>query len=806
MLVPLSWLRDYVEIDVSPKELEEKLFSAGFEVEEVIENGKDISGVVVGEVKTCTLIPDTHIHVCTVDCGDKGTYQICCGADNVAVGKKFPAALVGATVYATAKDHVTVEGVMTIKAGKLRGETSDGMLCSGAELGVSEEMFEGAGYNGLLVLPGDALPGADVKPIVGLDEVIFDIALTANRPDCQSMIGMAREVAAVLKKPFRLPDLSYTENGKAPADFEIRVEAPDLCPRYIGHFVSDVTIAPSPKWMQKRLKLVGINAISNIVDITNYVLKEFGQPMHAFDFADLGENAIVVRRAKDGEEITTLDEKTFSLKPDHLVICDGSRPVALAGIMGGLNSEIKPTTKNVLFEAAKFARDSIRKTGRALGQSSDSSARFEKGVDEYATVMGMRRALHLVEELGCGKVSSYHRDVAVHPGLESRVFTVSLQKIDGVLGVHVPEEVTRESLAALGFEPEICGDELTVKVPPYREDIDGYPADLAEEIIRSWGYEHIVPRFLNTASVTVGGLNADQKREAKVKRVLCRAGFSESVFYSFFSPKDLDLLKLPDDAPERHAIRILNPISEDLSLMRTTLVPSMIHCAVRNLRRGNPEGRFFELAKIFLAKDLPLTEYPEERPTLSFLAFGENETFFTAKSAPEALAASFGLKFGYRKAERAYLHPGQTAEILLDGEAVGVFGRLSHEMNEELALDKPVFVGQIDYAALKEKMDDSVRYRPISKYPTVQRDLALVMDEGLTCGEVEEAILSSNKAVTDVRLFDVYRGVAVGAGKKSLAFRLTFTPDEAELTAEEVEKIVQKILRKLEFTLGVKLR
>lgn len=806
MLVPLSWLRDYVEIDVSPKELEEKLFSAGFEVEEVIETGKDISGVVVGEVKTCALIPDTHIRVCTVDCGDKGTYQICCGADNVAVGKKFPAALVGATVYATARDHVTVEGVTTIKAGKLRGEESDGMLCSGAELGVSEEMFEGAGYNGLLVLPDDAPLGADVKPIVGLDEVIFDIALTANRPDCQSMIGMAREVAAVLKKPFRMPDLSYTETGAGPEGFAVSVEAPDLCPRYIAHFVSDVVIAPSPKWMQRRLKLVGINAISNVVDITNYVLREFGQPMHAFDFADLGENAIVVRRAKNGEKITTLDEKTFSLTPDNLVICDGSRPVALAGIMGGLNSEIKPTTRSVMFEAAKFARDSIRKTSRALGQSSDSSARFEKGVDEYATVTGMKRALHLIEELGCGKVTAYHRDAAVRPELSSRPVTVSLSKIDAVLGVHVPEEVVKECLSALNFEPEIRGDALSVKVPPYREDIDGYAADLAEEIIRSWGYEHIVPRFLNTAAVTAGGLKPAQRKEQKAKAVLCRAGFSESVFYSFFSPKDLDLLKLDPDAPERRAIRILNPISEDLSLMRTTLVPAMIHCAVRNLRRGNPEGRFFELAKIFLAKELPLKEYPEERMTLSFAAFGDAETFFTAKTAPEALAEAFNLAFTYRKAERPWLHPGQTAEILCGGEVVGAFGKLSYPLCEELAIDKPVFVGQIDYAAICGKMNDGVSYRPISRYPTVWRDLALVMDESVTCGEVEEAILSSNKAITEVRLFDVYRGINVGPGKKSLAFRLTLTPDDAELDADEVEKIVQKLLRKLEYTLSVRLR
>ena len=806
MLAPLSWLRDYVEIDVSPKELEEKLFSAGFEVEEVIEVGKDISGVVVGKVLTCEAIPDTHIHICRVDCGEKGTFQICCGADNVAAGKKYPTALIGATVYATAKDHVTVEGVMTIKAGKLRGVDSNGMLCSGAELGVSEEMFEGAGYNGLLLLPDDAPLGADVKKIVGLDEIIFDIALTANRPDCQSMIGMAREVAAVLKKPFRLPDLSYTENGKELKDFTITVKAPDLCPRYIGHFVSDVTVAPSPKWMQKRLKLVGINAISNVVDITNYVLKEFGQPMHAFDFQDLKENAIVVRRAEEGEKIVTLDEKEFTLNPDNLVICDGKRPVALAGIMGGLNSEIKENTKNVLFEAAKFARDSIRKTSRALGQASDSSARFEKGVDEYATVMGMKRALHLIEEIGCGKVSSFHAEEAVHPALCDRPVSVSLKKIDAILGVHVPEEAVLESLGALNFMPEIDGDTLKVSVPPYREDIEPYAADLAEEIIRLWGYSHIVPRFLDTASVTVGGLNANQKKEKKTKEVLCRAGFSEAIFYSFFSPKDLDLIHLPENAPERRAIRILNPISEDLSLMRTTLIPSMIRCAVRNLRRGNVGGRFFEKAKIFLAEKLPLSSYPEERETLSFMTFGDAETFFTAKKAPEALAEAFRLSFTYRPAERSFLQPGQTAEILREGNVIGVFGKLSPVLSEELALDKPVFVGQIDYAALEEELSDEIRYTPISKFPTVTRDLALVMDEERTCGEVEEAILSAHKAITAVKLFDVYRNAVIGAGKKSLAFQLTFTPGEEELSAEEVEKIVQKVLRKLEYTLDVHLR
>ena len=399
MLAPLSWLKDYVDIDVTPKELEEKLFSCGFEVEELIEVGKDISNVVVGLVESCEPIPDTHLSLCQVNAGEHGTFQICCGADNVRAGGKYPLALVGATVYATAKDHVTIEGVMTIKKGKLRGYESYGMLCSGTELGLNEDLYPGAGYNGLLVLPEDAKAGADVKPILGMDDWIFDIAITANRPDCQSIYGIAREVAAVLGKECREPALDYTETA-VKKDFKVEVSAKDLCPRYIAHYVHDVTIGESPAWMRRRLALVGINSISNMVDITNYVLKELGQPMHAFDYAYLEGDQINVRRANEGERIVTLDEKEFTLNSSNLVICDGVKPVALAGIMGGLNSEIKDTTTEVMFESAKFARDNIRKSSRALGQSSDSSAMYAKGVYEYTTVMAMKRALHLVEELG----------------------------------------------------------------------------------------------------------------------------------------------------------------------------------------------------------------------------------------------------------------------------------------------------------------------------------------------------------------------------------------------------------------------
>lgn len=805
MLAPLTWLKDYVDIDISAEQLQEKLFSAGFEVEELIELGKDISGVVVGEVLTCELIPDTHISVCTVNCAEKGTFQICCGADNVKVGGRYPVALVGATVYMTAKDHVTIEGVMTIKKGKLRGVESEGMLCSGAELGLNEDLYPGAGYCGLLVLPEDAPIGVDVKPIVGLDEYIFDIGITANRPDCQSIIGIAREVAAILKKPFKMPALDYVQDGKD-IDFNITVQTPDLCPRYIGHYVSDVKIAQSPAWLKRRLSLVGINAISNIVDITNYVLKEFGQPMHAFDLANLENSEIIVRCANEKEKITTLDGKEFELNPSNLVICDGNRPVALAGIMGGLNSEINDTTCDVMFEAAKFARDNIRKTSRSLGQSSDSSSRFEKGVDEYSTQLGMKRALHLVCELGCGKVSEFHKDIGSVETILPRPLDVSVSKMNELLGIEVPNDEIVSHLDALGFAPSIDGDILHVMVPPYRDDIDDHVQDIAEEVIRSYGYDHINPRFLNTAQVTCGGRSKEQNDELKLKKALCGQGCYESIFYSFFSPADLDMINLPENAKERNAIRLVNPISEDLSLMRTILAPSMINMVIRNVRRGNTEGRFFEIANTFEPKSLPLEDYPIECKKICIGVFGNDESFFTTKGIVETIAEQFGLSFEYEASEKTYLHPGMTAKIICQSEEIGYIGKLSYGVSEKLSLEIPAFIAELNYDALEEKKNYKLVYKPVSKFSEETRDLSLVMNEDITCAIVTDAIKSSCKYISSVTLFDIYRGAQIGEGKKSMAFKLVFTPEEHELTNEEIEKYIQKLLKKLSFTLNIEIR
>ena len=805
MLAPLSWLKEYVDIDVTPSELKEKLFSCGFEVEDLYEVGKDIHDVVVGLVKTCEPIPDTHLHLCSVDAGSHGTFQVCCGADNVRAGKKFPLALVGAQVIMTGKDHVTVEGVMTIKKGKLRGYESEGMLCSGVELGVTEDMYKGAGYNGLLELPDDAIVGEDVKPLLMLDDWIFDIAITANRPDCQSIYGIAREVAAVLNKEIKPLDLSFTEDGTKKEGFKVSVLAPELCPRYIAHYVHDITIKESPQWMKRRLALVGIGAINNVVDITNYILTELGQPMHAFDASFIEGNEIVVRRAGNGEKIVTLDEKEFELNDSNLVICDGKKPVALAGIMGGLNSEILDTTKDVMFEAAKFMRDNIRKSSRALGQSSDSSSMYAKGVYEYTTVIAMKRALHLIEELGCGKVSSTHEEVNSGNSIEPRELQVSIEKVNKVLGITVPTEDILRILKSLGFNPKADGDLLTLMIPAYREDMESYP-DVAEEVIRMYGYDHVKSTFMPTAKVTMGGFNLQQRSALKLKRALCGLGAYEGIHYSFFSPSDLDLLRLSDDAKERQAIKLINPINIDLSLMRTTLAPQMIRAMARNQKRDLLEGRIFEIGNAFIPKSLPLTEYPDERETLCVGIFGEEESFYKLKGFAKIVADCFDLKFTYEAATKPFLHPYQTAEIFCNDEKIGYLGKVSYEIMDDLDMRVPSFVMELDLSLLSKYYANEQKFIPLPKFAIEKRDFAFVVDKDVSCAAIENGIKEACKYVTEVKLFDVYEGLKLGLNKRSMAFSVVFTPQNEEFNDEKIEGYVKKILKNLEDKLGVTLR
>ena len=797
MLVPFSWLKDYVDIDVSAQELQAKLFSCGFEVEELTYLGKDVTNVVTGRITKTEKHPDAdRLTVCQVDCGAHGAKQICTAATNVFEGAIVPCALDGATVLKEG-------GIQKIKTGKLRGVTSEGMFCSGEELGINNDFYDGAEVYGILILDADTPVGADIRPVVGLDDWLFDIAVTANRPDCQSVFGMAREVAAILKKPLKAPATDY---HPVPTDVvvPVTVEEPALCPRYVGHFVTDVTIGTSPRWMRRRLALCGLRSVSDVVDITNFVLLELGQPMHAFDRNFLAGGRIVVRRAHEGESIVTLDEKQFSLHPENLLICDGEKGVALAGIMGGLNSEIKPETRAVFFEAAKFARDSVRKTSRALGQRSDSSARFEKGVDAYTCAFAMDRALHLVEELGCGKPTSYRAD-ANSEALTPKTVEVSYGQVDALLGIAVPHAEMHAVLERLGFGVTQKEGGMSVTVPLWRDDVDGYP-DLAEEIIRSYGYEHIVPTFLARAAVTRGGLSPAQKQEAKCKNVLAGEGYMEACTYSFYSPKDFDLLRLAKDAPERKAIKILNPIGEDLSVMRTILAPSMLANVVRNVRRGNDAGRLFELANVYLPAELPLKELPEERKHLVLALWGEGD-FFDVKGAVEALAEAFSLKLSFERGEKPFLHPGVTAVVKAGEKEVGWLGELHPVVAASLALEKKVYLAELDYAALMRKAASEIVYHAIPKFPAVVRDLAVVVDENVTCAQITEHILRAAKAAKKAELFDVFRGGRLGAGKKSMAFHITFVPEgDKAIAPEQADAFFQKIVSSLSKQLGAELR
>jgi len=801
MLLPLSWLNEYVDVENIPlDELVKKLFSCGFEVEEIISPGKEISGCVAGRINEIYPHPNADtLLICKVDCGPLGgDIQIVTGAKNVKAGDCVPVALDGATLC----------GGLEIKKGMLRGEASDGMLCSGEELGIDDSWYDGAGTDGILILSSEYKPGDDVKILLELDEVVLDISVTANRPDCQCVLGMAREVAAAFDLPLREPETGYKTTNED-SGLRVSVLDPDLCPRYIGHYVRDVRIAPSPVFMRRRLRLCGINAINNVVDVTNYILLELGQPMHAFDVANVEKNEIIVRRAKDGEKIITLDEREHLLTSDNLLICDGVKPVGLAGIMGGLNSEIKDTTPGVIFEAAKFERSNIRRSSRALGQSSDSSRRFEKGVDEYTTGLAMRRALHLTDKYGMGTVTATHADIWANPDKKNEPIVTTIPKINAVLGIDVPADIILDILRRLSFEVTLDGEEITATAPPYRGDVEGCP-DLAEEVIRVYGFEHIRPTLMSNAAITPGGYTQEQKLANNLKAAILAQGFYESIHFSFYSPKDLDMLELPEDAPERNSVEIDNPISEHYTIMRRTLAPSMLRTIARNCKRGVGEGRLFELANSYIPVAGELL--PEEDPLLCLGLFGGvgasdyEKSYLEAKGAIEEIAGAMGLSPTFEKDTRPYLHPGISAKILLGGKPVGYLGKLSYQVQETFEISTPVFLAELRVRELLNACVQEVKYKPLPAFLEAQRDLALVADEKITNGEIESVIALSCPQVSRARLFDIYRGGQLGPGKKSMAYTLNFTPDESPLTGEAVDGFVRDILTALKEKLGIALR
>ncbi|MBQ8559223.1 MAG: phenylalanine--tRNA ligase subunit beta [Tyzzerella sp.] len=802
MKVLYSWLKEYVDIDISPKELEEKLFSVGFEVEGVDYLGENLEKVVVGQITSMEHYEGTHLQICHVDCGDKGNdHLILTGATNVFVGAKVPAALVGAKLPCG----------LDIQPRKMVDMMSYGMLCSGEEMNLDKDWYPGADVNGIMILAEDAPLGMEMRDYLELDDYLFDISITANRPDCQSVVGIAREVAAALNKPFKAPDLSYTEDGTVNENISITVVDKELCPRYLGHYIYDVKEMESPLWMKRRLIAVGHNAISAMVDITNYVLVEMGQPMHAFDLNDLEGSGIVVRRAQEGETLVTLDEKERVLNPNNLLICDKVKPVGLAGVMGGLNSGIKDTTKEVVFEAAKFLKDNVRKTSRGLGLQSDAASRFEKGIDEYTVECGMARALNLTQTLGLAKVSSSHFDVSGGASREKRVIRVETAKVNDVLGIVVPEEEMVKILTALQFEVELNDGILTLAVPRYREDVEGYQ-DIAEEIIREYGYDNVIPTFLDDAKVTNGGLNSYQSKELAVKEYLCTQGYYEIQTIAMTAKTDFDMFLIPEDAKERNVVELLNPITENLSIMRTIMAPAMVKVIENNIKNGNEAVRFFEMANVYLPKALPLTEPPVEKKMLCLGTCGAEEDFFAMKETLEAFAAYNDLTFSYNRGEVPYLHPGRTAEVYCKGQKIGHFGQLRYEIIDSLNIaggkkaDTKIFIAEIDYSVLNGLFKEAIKYVPETGFKGNSRDISVLIDKKVECGTIIDAITACDELIKKVSLFDIFESEKLGADKKSMAFKIQLVSDTADVTDEMTDAVIEKVIGALGEQFGAQMR
>lgn len=796
MKAPLSWLKAYVDIDCSVDELASKLFSCGFEVEEIDYVGKNIKNIVTCKILSIEKHPNADkLSVTKVDAGKHGELQIITSAKNIFEGAIVPVALDGAVLF----------NGDAIKTGELRGVVSEGMFCSGEELGINDDWYKGASVNGILILQEDFPLGENLTELLEINDVIFDINVTANRPDCQSIMGLAREVAAVLDKPFKMPDLTFAVDKSVSTVNTIKVtnKAYDLCPRYISHLVSDIKIQESPLWMKRRLFSMGIRSINNIVDITNFVLTEVGQPMHAFDLNELEGKEIIIRRANSNEKIVTLDEKEFELSSENLVIADSVKPVALAGVMGGLNSGIKENTSTVVFESATFKRDNVRKTSRQLGQRSDSSSRYEKGVDLYSVETGMKRALSLIDKLGCGKISCDEYDLyEVEP--TKKVIKTTVTKVNGVLGIEVPAKEIENILKRLNFEVELSGDDLTVVCPLFREDMESYP-DIAEEIIREYGYDKIVPTLLKTSEITPGGLTDAQIKINEVKNLLTGFGFNEMISYSFVNEKEFDLY----DIDKTNSVRILNPLSEDSAVMRKSVLPSVVRAVLYNLNRKNNQGRLFELAKVYIPKELPLKELPVEEERLAFAVFGEDENFFTLKGVVESLVnlTCANTDVVYKPSNLKFLHPTRSADLVIEGEVFGSFGQLDPVLAEQLGVDKPVYVCEINYYKLVEKFNDKVMFKPISKFPNVERDLAVVVDDSITCQQIIDAINESGgEFLEKVSIFDVYKGVGIPENKKSMAYNLIFSSLERTLNVEEIDEAVKNILENLSTKLNAELR
>ncbi len=790
MKVPLSWIKEYVDVTEDIDTLCRKMVNIGLEIEEVTYLGENVTNVKIGQIKEIIQHPNAErLLCCKVDVGE--IVPIVTNDHHLKVGDKVPVAL----------NNARLANGMHITKGKMRGEPSDGMFCGSEELGITKDYYEGADTDGVLVLSPNAQVGADVRQEVNIDDYVLDVNVTSNRQDCNSVVGLAREVAVALGKTCREPQTDYTEQSQNTSDMvTVDVAAKDLCRGYFMQGVTDVTIRPSPVWMTSRLAKVGLHGINNLVDITNYVLFEIGQPMHAFDYDDITDNTIVVRRAQEGEKIIPLDGREYVLTSEDLVIADKTRAVGLAGIMGGANSGIKNNTTCVMFESATFARGNVRKTSRRLGLRSDSSARFEKGIETYTNNVGLSRALHLVQQLDCGKVTKGR--ICIGRQAESRTVAFAKDKIHRLLGIVIPDDKIKEILNALNIQVSLTKDTVTCIVPPYRDDIVR-DCDIVEELIRVYGYDNINGTLMENSHITCGGKTEEETKCDRLRTVLTGMRYNECVFYPFGGKALFDKASLtPVD--EGKYIRILNPIGEELSLMNRSLVPNMLQCVSLNLTRSVHDLRLFEIGKAYLATSLPLTQLPKEEKRL---CVATTEVTYDAFSQSVLQAVHAFAKSGIKlvRSQRDILHPGISADILIDGKVCGSMGKIHPQIAKNFDISVDCFVAELTLEDVFEKDNENFRYKPFGKFPSVTRDFAFVADEDVAAQDLLDEFLCLPQ-VAQASLFDVYRSPQLGEGKKSLAVTVEFKDNNKTLQDEDVAKPVAKALKNIKEKYGAELR
>lgn len=794
MKLPLSWLNEFVKIDEPVEKLADRLLNIGFEVEEIIRQGEDIQNVVTGKITKITKHPNADkLLICDTEINGKVTV-IVTGANNVFEGAVVPVALPGA-VLPNGKN---------IAEADLKGVMSYGMFCSGTELNIDDNVIDGAEVNGILILDKDIKTGQDIKKVLALDEVILDISLTANRPDCQSIYGISREIAAFYGQELVKPKITYTVSPSKSKKIPATIQNKTSCDYYTGHIVDNIKVEKSPKWLRDRLRFCGIRAINNIVDITNYVLLEIGQPLHAFDTRFINDE-IIVRNAKKGEKITALDGNEYSLSEDMLVIADLKKPIAIAGVMGGEYSGIMSDTKTVFLEAARFKKGGVRRTSRKLGLRSDSSARYEKGVDLYSVDFGRDRALSLFEMLSAGTISNVYTEDFLEKN-DKKVIETTIDAINKLLGITVPEKRITEILTALEFEVKKSDDKLICTVPKFREDVDNY-TDLAEEVIRYYGYDNLTDGNMASTVPTTGGMSIKQANIENIRNILWANNCLEVLTYSFINPTSLDKLMLDKNDKRRNAIEIRNPLSAEYSTMRTQNISSILECAASNVSKKNDDFRLFEVARKYVPDTLPLKKLPSENDVLTLVFVGKNEDYYSIKSTLRNIIDVYVKDYTLKYSAENFIHPGMSADIFCGKENIGYMGKIHPEVAKNYSLPEYTFVAEVDLTKYISVPLSLAKFTPISKYPTVNRDIAVVVDDKFTVGELQSTIMSvAPSFIESVEMFDIYKGEKIAAGKKSVAFSIKIQSYDKTLVDSEINNIMNNIIEVLNKTYGASLR